>query len=230
MPKHMAVKQGRDDDGIGWESRFLKVLATTESDHFVKLYKANHHMGRCGTSRVFDRIPFNRHDKYDRRIEVNRLHLEYCANGDLSSYDEKFRDFRKLDVYPAEEKMWRIFACLSRATLVLEKGSERLCATDLIRRTQQTLAIYEQLTTSGPPLSVYYLSVFIQPNVRPLNEPLVSTKPPAQRNCSSLESTRDLGREGWVLIDRVLRIRRCCFRRMFRRRRRWFECRIILFR
>jgi len=104
MPKRMVIKQGQDDDGMGWESRFLKALATTESNHFVKLYKANHHVGGSGTSRKFDPIPFHRNGNwYEPRLEVNRLYLEFCENGDLQAYNEKWRDARKVDMYPPEE-------------------------------------------------------------------------------------------------------------------------------
>ena len=39
MPKNIVIKQGSDHVGMSWESRFLKLLAATGSDHFVKLYK-----------------------------------------------------------------------------------------------------------------------------------------------------------------------------------------------
>jgi hypothetical protein len=127
MPKRMVIKQGRDDDGMGWESRFLKALATTESNHFVKLYKANHHVGGSGTSRKFDPIPCHRNGNwYDPCLEVNHLYLEFCENSDLQAYNEKWRDARKVDMYPPEEFIWRIFGCLAKAILVLEKGSEDL--------------------------------------------------------------------------------------------------------
>ena len=76
MRRRKVIKQGRDDDGMGWKSRFLKALATTGSDHFVKLYKANYYMGGSGTSRKSDSIPFDRDGNwYDTRLEVNRLYL-----------------------------------------------------------------------------------------------------------------------------------------------------------
>ena len=44
-PKRMVIRQGKDIDGMNWEYRFLKILAGTGSDHFVKLYKAVYRTG-----------------------------------------------------------------------------------------------------------------------------------------------------------------------------------------
>ena len=46
MPDNIVIKQGSDRTGMGWESRLLKVLAATGSDHFVKLYKGKLIPGR----------------------------------------------------------------------------------------------------------------------------------------------------------------------------------------
>jgi hypothetical protein len=48
MPKNIVVKQGTDSLGMAWESRLLKVMMATGSDHFVKLFK-----GEIGLIRKF---------------------------------------------------------------------------------------------------------------------------------------------------------------------------------
>ncbi|KAE9369636.1 kinase-like protein [Stipitochalara longipes BDJ] len=103
MPKNIVIKQGSDSQGMGWESRLLKILGATGSDHFVKLYKANFRARGTGTSQRFDDIPFDDYGYYDPSYEVNRLYIEFCEKGDLDGYTSKFEKLIPAGVYPPEE-------------------------------------------------------------------------------------------------------------------------------
>lgn len=60
--------------------------------------------------------------------------------------------------------------------------SERLSAADLVRTTQNTLAIYNQMAIYGPPLANYPYSVVFQPNAAPQNQALIGKNPPPHLN------------------------------------------------
>jgi hypothetical protein len=60
--------------------------------------------------------------------------------------------------------------------------SERLSATDLVRTTQNTLAIYNQMAAYGGPLANYPYSVTFQPNIAPQNQALIGKNPAPELN------------------------------------------------
>jgi hypothetical protein len=125
MPKHMAVKQGIDRNGMAWESRMLKILTGSGSNHIVKIYKSMYAAGGTGTMLGTDRLPFDYKGNYNKDYEVYRYYLEYCENGDLSSYSQSlYFNQTVLGLFAPEEYMWRIFTCLAKAILVLEQGTE----------------------------------------------------------------------------------------------------------
>jgi hypothetical protein len=113
----MAVKQAQKGN-LEAESKYLHLMTEYGAKHIVKLYKSVHDEGGTGTSDKFDPRPFDRNYDYDADLEVSRIYLEYCVNGDLKGTLER----PSLDPWNAgrefqvpEELVWRIFKCLGKA-------------------------------------------------------------------------------------------------------------------
>jgi hypothetical protein len=55
FPKNIVIKQGHDDpESMAWESKLLRQIIGTGTEHVVKLYKGYHRDGVTGTSDSFD--------------------------------------------------------------------------------------------------------------------------------------------------------------------------------
>lgn len=55
FPRNLVIKQGYDDpESMAWESKLLRQLNGTGTEHVVKLYKGYHRDGGTGTSDEFD--------------------------------------------------------------------------------------------------------------------------------------------------------------------------------
>jgi hypothetical protein len=128
LPKHLVVKQVVDmvtnsAEQLRVESKLLRDIMATGTDHIIKLYKSNHTAGGTGTSNSRDPLPFGAAGQYDPARLVNRIYVEYCRNGDLESELRRIAD-KNQDI--PEEYIWRILHCLASALAILEHGSEKL--------------------------------------------------------------------------------------------------------
>jgi hypothetical protein len=55
FPRNIVIKQGHDDpESMAWESKLLRQITGTGTEHVVKLYKGYHRDGGSGTSDLFD--------------------------------------------------------------------------------------------------------------------------------------------------------------------------------
>lgn len=122
-PRHMAIKQAAPADKVDLmvESKMLHLLASTGSEHIVRLYKAAHASPGTGTMDEQDPLPFDDNGVFDEDEQVYRMYLELADGGDM------FRWMRKLTPpanKPPEEHLWRILLCMAKALHVLEYGSE----------------------------------------------------------------------------------------------------------
>jgi hypothetical protein len=55
FPRNIVIKQGYDDpESMAWESKLLRQITGTGTEHVVKLYKGYHRDGGTGTSDRFD--------------------------------------------------------------------------------------------------------------------------------------------------------------------------------
>jgi hypothetical protein len=128
LPKYLVVKQVVDmvansAEPLRVESKLLRDIMTTGTDHIIKLYKSNHTAGGSGTSNSRDPLPFGAAGQYDPTRLVNRIYVEYCRNGDLESELKRIAD--KTQDIP-EEYIWRVLHCLASALVVIEHGNEDL--------------------------------------------------------------------------------------------------------
>lgn len=73
--------------------RRMRQAGKTGSVHFVKLLKDYYEEGGTGTEKEWDPSPWIQDDdespeRYEQRLEVGRIYLEYCAGGDLDRYNK----------------------------------------------------------------------------------------------------------------------------------------------
>lgn len=54
-------------------------------------------------------MPFGEEDMYDAQLEVARIYLKYCGNGDLKRLETHYA---KEQILVPEEYVWRTFLCL----------------------------------------------------------------------------------------------------------------------
>jgi len=94
-PKNIVVKQAGPDTllDLMQEARMLRQVGKTGSVHFVKLLKDYYEEGGTGTEKYFDPSPWIQGDgespkRYEQRLEVGRIYLEYCSGGDLNRYNK----------------------------------------------------------------------------------------------------------------------------------------------
>lgn len=99
------------------------------SEHIVKLYTPVYREGGTGAFTginpgsswdTLDQIPIDPNGLYDANLEVDRMYLEYCPNGDLHATEKLLL----AGVPPPEEYIWRIFECLGKAIYMMELGKE----------------------------------------------------------------------------------------------------------
>ncbi|KAM3083314.1 hypothetical protein ACMFMG_003968 [Clarireedia jacksonii] len=121
-PRQIVVKQeAGPSEALKQESRMLSRLMKYKSEHIIQIYRAYHRTFGQGTSSS-DRRP-----SLDPESDVSRIYLEYAANGDLSHYLRQsigLQDEYPNGAYLPEEAIWRIWECLVKALLILEKGTE----------------------------------------------------------------------------------------------------------
>lgn len=126
LPKHVVVKQVSDQQHQTWEalrveSKLLRDILRTNTEHIIKLYKSAYRAGGTGTSAARDPLPFVPGQPWDPTLEVGRMYLEYCPEGDLNS---QFENVISAGEDIPEEFIWRFLHCLASALIVLEKGMQ----------------------------------------------------------------------------------------------------------
>jgi serine/threonine protein kinase len=126
MPKYIVVKQVSDLNAMIYEplrveSKLLRDILGTGTEHIIKLYKSTHRAGGTGTSSTKDPLPFAVGGAWDPNREVGRIYLEFCPNGDLETQLNTIRDNHES---MPEEFIWRVLHCLASALLILKQGHE----------------------------------------------------------------------------------------------------------
>ncbi|CAD6447450.1 eb80d5b9-f1dd-44d8-a9d1-e3274e6b5957 [Sclerotinia trifoliorum] len=110
--KTCVVKQQAGDWGdIGNEAKIYEVLRHASSQHVVKMYRRLYEDVGLGTVRA------------DLKGPVQRIYLEYCAQGDLfDMISKKFKEKQYFDEY----EIWDVFHCLARGLYAMHSGHENL--------------------------------------------------------------------------------------------------------
>ncbi|KAL2062321.1 hypothetical protein VTL71DRAFT_6587 [Oculimacula yallundae] len=131
IPQSIVCKQcgPRDRHALIRESRILAELATAGSSHIIKLIKSVFYAVGTGVHPLWDPIPYVRTergkdkpiDTYNEELQVSKIYLEHCEEGDLFHYQEKINPQNK---YPSEESLWRLLECYVRGLCVLATGHE----------------------------------------------------------------------------------------------------------
>ncbi|KAJ8071850.1 hypothetical protein OCU04_002161 [Sclerotinia nivalis] len=113
MPfKMCVVKQQGDNWGdMMNEAKIYEVLRHIPSQHLVKMYRRLYDDVGLGTVRA------------DVKGPVQRIYLEYCAQGDL--YDVIGNHFKEKR-YFEEYEIWDVFHCLARGLYAMHSGHEDL--------------------------------------------------------------------------------------------------------
>ncbi|PVH86236.1 kinase-like protein [Cadophora sp. DSE1049] len=145
IPQSLVVKQcgPRDRAALLRESRMLAELRGTGSKHIVQMFKSIFYTAGTGVHPRWDPIPYiktvgadgTKAHIYDQNLQVSRIYLEHCQQGDLWRYDQNIHG---KDHFPYEEFLWRTWECLLFLPLVkktpdqkfpvLMPGSKRLKA------------------------------------------------------------------------------------------------------
>lgn len=122
LPKIIVVKQSTGVDireSLRVESKLLRDILGSGTNHVVKLYKSCHSDGGTGSGLSKDPLPFSA-SVWDPTLLVSRLYMEYCPNGSLESNMEKIPNDEDIP----EEYIWRVLHCLATALVVLRHGNE----------------------------------------------------------------------------------------------------------
>ena len=125
LPKLIVVKQVNAwsaGDQLRVESKLLRDLVGTGSEHVVTLYRSYYRDGGSGTEAERDPLPFDANHVWRNNLEVGRLYMEYCQYGSLESALENI--FEDPDAVIPEEYIWRLLRCLACALAALQHGSE----------------------------------------------------------------------------------------------------------
>ncbi|CZT50668.1 uncharacterized protein RSE6_11693 [Rhynchosporium secalis] len=130
-PKSIVVKQcgPTQRHALIRESRILAELATAGSKHIVKLFKSIFYTAGTGAHPSWDPIPYTRTlrangtavQQYDPDLQVSKIYLEHCEEGDLWAHQKKVNPTHE---HPSEEYIWRLLECYVRGLYVLATGKE----------------------------------------------------------------------------------------------------------
>lgn len=101
IPKSLVVKQcgPKARPSLIRESRILAELAPVGSSHIVKLFKSVFYTAGTGAHPLWDPIPYiekigvdgTKAHTYDEKLQVSKIYMEHCAEGDLWHYDQRMR-------------------------------------------------------------------------------------------------------------------------------------------
>jgi serine/threonine protein kinase len=127
MPKLIVVKQVSDmgpgvlSIPLRVESKVMRDILGTNTEHVVKLYKSFYREGGSGSHTQRDPLPFGNNGAWATARFVARFYMEYCRNGNLKSQLDKV--IEQGEVIP-EEYIWRFLHCLASALVVIRHGNE----------------------------------------------------------------------------------------------------------
>jgi serine/threonine protein kinase len=127
MPKLIVVKQVSDvgpgvlSIPLRVESKVMRDILGTNTEHVVKLYKSFYREGGSGSHTQRDPLPFGNNGAWAPARFVARFYMEYCRNGNLKSQLDKV--IEQGEVIP-EEYIWRFLHCLASALVVIRHGNE----------------------------------------------------------------------------------------------------------
>ncbi|KAL2075900.1 hypothetical protein VTL71DRAFT_843 [Oculimacula yallundae] len=128
MPRFIVCKQAGPNDisSLINESQMLVALGKTGSTHVVKMLKSIFFTAGTGVHPEWDPSAYSLkpdqiHYKYHPKLEVGKIYLEYCEEGDFGSYMNRRS---AIYPYPSEESIWRILECSVRWLCVLATGTE----------------------------------------------------------------------------------------------------------
>jgi len=126
-PEKIVVKQsGKPDPDLLSESHYMtRIKEAGKSNHFPDIYKTYYEESGTGTHKTRDpKFPVVQYIDgtlgIDPDKQVSRIMIEYCPGGNLWSYQEKHWSTS----VPAENVLWTILACLARALVTLELGTD----------------------------------------------------------------------------------------------------------
>ena len=128
MPKLIAVKQASDVGGasateaLRVESKLMRDILGTNTNHVVKLYKSCYLTGGSGAHPLKDLLPvLTAAGAIHPNTQIARMYMEYCRNGDMTTQLKKVVDQNE-DI--PEEYIWRFLHCIASALVVLWHGNE----------------------------------------------------------------------------------------------------------